>query len=347
MIRRMKSGAERGRTERVALAPYVLPVGAQLLGVLLVGVLLLPAVHGAEPAAAPPKGAAPAAAKEAGITAGIEAASNTYSEAFDAHDLIALADQWTTDAELVEGGSRLSGRERIMESLGAWLNNLPEAKLSIKLTEIRPLGPTVARVSGIMRFSKQRGARPVETRFESLRVLENGKWRLAESVVEPSQAYALDDLDWLIGSWTASDAVSGRAYEARYERVAGGHAILGRTTIHTAPPANQSTPSGNPRRLEVIEAIDLIHPDKVTGAVRSWLFDSTGARAEGLFETDGVAFNRSFTGSTADGASAKVSRWVQVLVPTGEESMTLQSIDRTLDGRPLPDGQPIHFKKSK
>jgi len=111
MIRRMKSGAERGRTERVALAPYVLPVGAQLLGVLLVGVLLLPAVHGAEPAAAPPKGAAPAAAKEAGITAGIEAASNTYSEAFDAHDLIALADQWTTDAELVEGGSRLSGRE--------------------------------------------------------------------------------------------------------------------------------------------------------------------------------------------------------------------------------------------
>ena len=343
MIRRMTSGAERGRTERPAVAPYVLLAGVQLLGL-----LLLPAAHGAEPAAAaPPKGAAPAAAKEAGITAGIEAASNKYSDAFNGRDLIALADQWTTDAELVEGGSRLSGRERIMESLGSWLNSLPEAKLSIKLTEIRPLGPTVARVSGTMRFSNQRGARPVETQFESLRVLEEGKWRLAESFVEPSQAHALDDLDWLIGSWTASDAASGRTFDARYERVAGGHAILGRTTIHTAPPADQATPSGNSPRPEVVEAIDLIHPDKATGAVRSWLFDSTGARAEGMFETDGVAFNRTFTGSTADGASAKVSRWVQVLVPTGAESMTLQSIDRTLDGRSLPDGQPIHFKKSK
>jgi ketosteroid isomerase-like protein len=84
-------------------------------------------VPAAEPAAAASKGAAPAAAKEAGITAGIEAASNTYSEAFNAHDLIALADQWTTDAELVEGGSRLSGRERIMESLGTWLNSLRES----------------------------------------------------------------------------------------------------------------------------------------------------------------------------------------------------------------------------
>ena len=274
-------------------------------------------------------------------------ASAAYAEAFTKGDFAALADQWTTRAELVEGGTRIEGREAIVDSIKLWRERHPQASLAIELTDVVMVAEPIARVTGVMRFTNKPGDKPLESRFTGLRVKEGSVWRLAESRVTPAHVAALDDLDWLIGSWTASDATSGRAYEARYERVAGGHAILGRTTIHTAPPANQSTPSGNSLRLEVIEAIDLIHPDKATGAVRSWLFDSTGARAEGLFETDGVAFNRSFTGSTADGASAKVSRWVQVLVPTGEETMTLQSIDRTLDGRALPDGQPIHFKKSK
>jgi hypothetical protein len=64
-----------------------------------------------------------------------------------------------------------------------------------------------------------------------------------------------------------------------------------------------------------------------------------------VFETDGTSFNRRFVGTTADNAAGDVARWVQVIVPTGDSTCTMQSIERTLDGRPLPDKSPLHFKR--
>ena len=267
-----------------------------------------------------------------GLRAELERATADYAEAFNARDLDALAKQWTTGAVLVEGGGRLVGRDAIVRSIGAWLERAPEATLELTLGSVLPLGDTVAKVRGTMRFLAKPGDRPVESHFESLRVREDATWRLAESVVLPSQDVAMEQLDWLLGAWTATDPTEGAVLESRYERAADGHVIIGRTTI---------TPEDGP----ALEAVEVIHADAGSGTVRSWLFDSSGARAEGVFETDGTVFNRVYQGITAPGGAGSRSAWVQLVVPTDRDTLVLQAVERTLDGRPMPDGRPWHLKR--
>ena len=279
------------------------------------------------------------AADDSGLWGALDAATRGYVEAANARRLEVLADQWTEGAELSEGGGLIVGREAIVASIGGWLEANPEARLAIRLTGVKALGTSAARVRGVMSFTRNPGAKPIETRFESLRVLEGATWRLAESTVEPSQVDALESLGWMVGTWRATDPDSGATIDASYQRVAGGHVILGGIR-HRAPPRD-----GLP--ATEIDVVELVHPDKATGSVRSWVFDSTGARAEGVFETDGTSFNRRFVGTTADGAAGDVARWVQVIVPTSDSTCTMQSIERSLDGAPLPDKAPLHFKRQK
>jgi|694.fasta_scaffold00523_18 hypothetical protein len=278
-------------------------------------------------------------ADDAALRQALDAATRAYVDATNGRRFEALADQWTDGAELVEGGGRIVGREAIVASIREWLEANPEARLTIRITGVKPLGASVARVRGVMSFTREPGGKPIETGFESLRVLEGTTWRLAESTVEPSQVDAVESLAWMVGTWKATDPDSGATIDASYQRVAGGHVILG--GIRHRAPARDGQPASE------IDVVELIHPDKATGSVRSWVFDSTGARAEGVFETDGTSFNRRFVGTTADGAVGDVAGWVQVIVPTGKNSCTMQSIERTLDGRPLPDKAAVHFKRQE
>lgn len=270
------------------------------------------------------------AAAADGIEADVRTASAAYADAYNRRDYQALAAQWTERAELVEGGARVTGRDAIVASIRGWLERHPQAKLAVNVSQIEPVARPLVRVRGTLAFTKKPGEKPVETPFESLRVLEDGAWRLAESIVAPSPAAALDELGWLVGTWQATDAKEGTTVTMTLEKAVGGQALLGRTKIV-------------PKQGAAIESLDLIHADRATGQVRSWLFDSTGARAEGVFSADGTAFNRTLVGTPADGVGR--AQWTQVIVPGGEGRFTLQSIDRSLDGQPLPDNPPLHFKR--
>jgi uncharacterized protein (TIGR02246 family) len=263
--------------------------------------------------------------------AAVKQASAAYADAYNSRDYAALAAQWTEKAELVEGGSRLEGREAIVHSIRAWLGRHPQAKLAIEVTDVEPLATSLARVAGVMRFTRAVGEKPVATRFESLRVLDDGGWRLAESVVAPSHAAALDEFDWLVGSWLATDH-DGGSVRIEFSKGLDGHALVGRGTRQ-------------PKGGAAVESLQLIHADRATGVVRSWVFDSTGARAEGVLESDGTSFHQTLMGTPAEGAVGRVARWVQVISPAGGERFTLHAIDRSLDGVPVPDERPLHFKR--
>jgi uncharacterized protein (TIGR02246 family) len=271
-------------------------------------------------------------ARAANADAAIRAAAAAYVAAFNGRDFAALADQWTDEAELVEGGARVEGREAIVRSIRGWLERHPQAGLAIEVTDVEMLAAPLARVRGVMRFTRRPGDHPVESRFTSLRVLEDGKWRLAESLVTPSRAAALDDLDWLVGHWHAEGGQAGTTVEATYERTAGGHCIVGRSKIKSAQAA-------------AIESLEVIHADRGSGTIRSWTFDSTGARAEGVLVGDGKTFEQLLVGTPAESAGGDVARWVRVIAPTGDGRFTLHAIERSIDGVPLPDGPPLHFRK--
>ena len=260
------------------------------------------------------------------------AASADYVAAFNDRDYETLAAQWTADAELVEGGSRLVGRENIIGSIRGWLEQHPEARIGIEVGTVTPLAQTLTRVEGIMTFSRTADALPVVSRFMSLRVLEEGSWKLAESVVEPASAAAVEDLDWLLGSWSAKSA-DGSSIQATFEKVIGGHAILGRMTVTAANGSD-------------LEAIEIIHADRIAHALRSWVFDSRGATATGLIESDGITLNRTLVGTPSPASGGQRSNWVQLIMPGGPDAFTLHSIERSIDGRRLPDADPLHFRRT-
>jgi uncharacterized protein (TIGR02246 family) len=271
------------------------------------------------------------------LAAELKKASAAYAEAFNTGDFTALADQWTARAELVEGGTRLEGREAIVASLKAWRARHPEATLAIEVQDVEPVAEPIARVSGVMRFTKKPGDKPAESRFTGLRVKEGSTWRLAESRVTPAHVTALDELDWMLGTWQAE--VADRAtIEITYERALGGYCIVGRTKIMPKPGKAVLLPQG-------IEALEVIHADRDAGLIRSWVFDSTGARAEGFFEYDGTSFEKVMSGTPADAVRGRVANWVQVIAPTGAGQATTHLIERSIDGVGLPDAAPLNFKK--
>ena len=277
-----------------------------------------------------------AATPPAGVADEVRRAAEAYATAYNKPDYAALADQWIERAELVEGGGRLSGRDAIMRSLRHWREAHPDATLGIDVTSVVPLTATLARVEGRMTFTSRAGATPESSQFTSLRVLDDGAWRLAESVVVRGHAAALDDLGWLVGSWrTASAGGPGTTKGTlSFERQLGGFVILGRGRFETS--------GGQP-----VDSLHVIVADRVSGTLRCWLFDSTGARAEGLIESDGTSLHESLVGTPAESAAGSVARWVQLLVPAGPDRFTMHAVERSLDRVQVPDGEPVHFERVK
>lgn len=316
-----------------------LGVGPMMIVMMVVG--CAPA-GGVKPGAAPAAGGSIAAKPAPQMTAAeaarqavaaVTQASAAYADAYNARDYAALSAQWTEKAELIEGGTRLEGRAAIVDSIRAWLARHPQATLAIEVADVEPLATSLARVSGVMRFTRSPGEKPVASRFESLRVLDDGGWRLAESLVVPSHAAALDELDWLVGSWQATGS-DGGSVSIEFSKALDGHALMGRGRRQSKGGA-------------AVESLQLMHADRATGIVRSWVFDSTGARAEGVVESDGTALHQTLVGTPAESAAGRVARWVQVISPAGADRFTLHAIERSLDGVSVPDEQPLHFKKSK
>jgi uncharacterized protein (TIGR02246 family) len=269
---------------------------------------------------------------DAAVREAVVKASADYAAAYNKRDYAALAGQWVERAELVEGGSRVAGRDAIVASIRGWLDRHSQAAIQIKVTDVEAVTASLARVRGVIAFTRKPGEKPVESRFESLRALEQGAWRIVESNVAQSHAAALDDMNWLVGAWQATDAKAGTTIDAVYEKAIGGRAIVGRVRL--------ALKAGAP-----VEAIEIIHADRGDGVIRTSVYDSTGAHAEGVIESDGTSLNRSLVGVPGEGTSGSRAQWVQTIVPGGEGRFTMQSIERSLDGRPLPDGQPMHFRK--
>jgi uncharacterized protein (TIGR02246 family) len=276
------------------------------------------------------------AAEHSVIEAEVRAASAAYAQAFNRGDFAALAEQWTDNAMLIEGGSMLQGRAAIVASLRSWRERHPGCSMEIVVDAIDPIAEPLVRVSGSLRFTRSPGGQPVSSRFTSLRVKEHDAWRILESVVVPAHAAALDELAWLVGTWHADsgDAAKGTktAVETIYEQPLGTFCLVGRSRIR--PPSGPA-----------IEALEVIHADRDTGLVRSWVFDSTGAHGEGVVESDGTTLEKTMVGRPADGVPGSVARWTQVVARAGDSRCTMHSIERSIDGAPQPDGEPLHFRK--
>ena len=257
-----------------------------------------------------------------------------YAEAFNARDSKALSDQWTQGAELTEMDAVIRGHDGVMAFIAKSWKKYPESQMKIEVDQVRLLGATTARVSGVIRLheSKSPQSKWFTSRFESLRVNENGVWRIASSSVVPVPDASLSDLAWLVGSWQAKDAATGGTVNAQFEKALGDSLLLVRMTAQI--PGSKA-----------VESMQIIQADPEAGFLRCWVFDSTGARAEGAWENEGTTFNAVLFGVAGGANRGRQTRSVQLFTPVGTNGFIWQPVEREVEGGQLPDQSPLHFKR--
>lgn len=247
-----------------------------------------------------------------------------FIKSYNAKDAKSLASMFTADAEIVdEQGNAFQGRENIDRVFSAIFKAQPKAKMEIAIKSIRFVSPTTAIEDGATKVTQDSGEPPEQNRYMVVHIKQDGKWQMASardlSVEANSSEDQLQQLGWLIGDWVDE---SPEAMIVTSYRWADNHRfILSDFSIQAG---------GNP----VMTGSQRIGWDPMTKQIRSWVFDSMGGFAEGVWTRDGNQCIQKMTGVTGDGKFASATNIVTLV---SKDRLTWQSRDRLVGGEKMPD----------
>jgi hypothetical protein len=140
---------------------------------------------------------------------------------------------------------------------------------------------------------------------------------------------SLKDLEWLIGTWRMD--TKDRDVTSTYEWDENKAFIRGKYTVKQGD--------------KVVESgMQIFGKDNADGGIRSWVFQSDGGFGDGLWTRDGQTWTVDFGGVTHDGKNLSAS---VVYHRVNADTFTWQSVQQTVDGRPIGDSQPIRVTKQK
>ena len=247
-----------------------------------------------------------------------------YVDSFNEHDARKLASNWVEDCDYVDmTGRMVSGRENIESEYENYFMMYPESSMEITLLSMNFAGDDVAIEDGVRLIKDSQDAEPRSIRYTAIHVRDGDDWKVKgvrDAVAfEPTNYRYLRGLEWLVGEWIdeETDGVTMRSSCSWSEN----RNFLIR---------NITTFSGDKR---VISATQWIGWDPVKKKIRSWLFDSNGGYGEGNWVRDG---NSWIIEAKTVLPSEKVVREKNILTFVDANHLTYESIDRTLDGEPLP-----------
>jgi uncharacterized protein (TIGR02246 family) len=290
------------------------------------------AAHGAaqQPASRP----RPAAAKSETRTASdparaadekaIRAVADAYTKAYNAHNAKAIAGLFTADAQIVDAaGHPVQGRAAIEQVFTAAFTEYPEARTTVEIKGVRFLSPSLAVEDGNAHVTLVPGEPAEPNHYTVVHVKQDGAWLMASAHDLPGESAApgeqLKPLEWLIGQWVDESPESLIITSYRWDE--NKNFILSDFSINVA---------GRP----VMHGSQRIGWDPLAKVIRSWVFDSEGGFAEGIYSRQGDRWIVKMTGVTRDGEPASSTN---VITRRGRDRLTWQSRDRTIGGEPTPD----------
>lgn len=280
---------------------------------------------GARPKAAPKS--APADRARDTDEKAIRQTADAFVRAYNAHDAKAIAALFTPDGEIVdEAGDARQGRAEIEAVFSAVFDEYPEAQMSVAIDAIRFLGANLAEEDGVTTVVHEPGEPAEPNRYTALHLKQDGKWLMASARDLPPQQSApeeLKSLAGLIGDWVDESPES--LIVTSYRWTDNQRFILGEFNIQVA---------GRP----VMSGSQRIGWDPLAKVIRSWVFDSEGGFAEGVYSRDGDRWIVKLTGVTRDGEPASATN---ILTMIGKDRMTWQSRDRMVGGRATPDTEEV------
>lgn len=267
-------------------------------------------------------GAEPTAA-DADVAA-IRASVESYVAAYNRGDAPAVAAHWSETGQWISpAGDRVQGRAAIQEELRAMFDQGQGGKVEVSDVQVRLLSADVAMEEGVARVT-QPGEVPSTSRYLALHVKKQGQWQLdcireAETPSETPARDNLKQLEWLVGDWVDEGNEAVVEHSCRWSE--DGHYLLGSFTLRL---------EGRPAMTVSVR----IGWDPLRRQIRSWVFDTEGGFAEGLWTGLGDRWVVKMTGVRPDGVAASATQVYQLL---RRDAFRVTSLDRIVGDEEEPD----------
>jgi uncharacterized protein (TIGR02246 family) len=254
----------------------------------------------------------------------IQALLATYSRAYDAGDARTLATLFTEDAELIgENQQRIIGRPMIEAAFAALFQQRPAAVLTILPASLRFFGPDAAQGEGRTLVKNRDGYSPPARHYTALYVKQRAGWLCSSLREEPETNLThherLRDLEWLVGDWVDESPDSVVQTTCRWTEDQ--NYLLRDFTVRVQGKA-------------VMTVQERIGWDPSTRQIKSWVFDSEGGYASGLWSRNGNDWVIKSTGIMPDGRTATATH---VLTRVSPQSARWASLERTVGEQVVPD----------
>lgn len=262
--------------------------------------------------------------------------AEAFVETFNKGNAKALAAFFTPDGDLVDPeGNQIKGRKAIEETYRKYFAERKGAKLFIQITSLRVVRPDLALEDGLTEVVAPDAGPPSAARYTAVYVKKDGEWYL-ESVreaiaVPPTNSKHLQDLGFLVGDWV-EDAEKGGSSHASYAWASGGNFLVNtfELTMHD---------------VSVAGGVQWIGWDAAVKKPRAWSFLFNGGFAEGIWARDGEnRWKIAVSATTRDGKKLTATN---VFTKIDADHFSVQFIDRSLEGKPLPDEKGVKFKRRK
>jgi uncharacterized protein (TIGR02246 family) len=253
--------------------------------------------------------------------------------AFANADAKGLAACWTQGGEFIgPKGASAEGREGIEKLFQEGFANHKQVKLLLHVQRFRLVNDSLALVDAMTEVNPPMatGGTPL-TAF--VIVKQDGRW-LIESAREtaahlPQQSSHLKDLQWLIGDWASATSPVGISLRTTCDWTANQAFLIRKFKVEG-------------KDVFLHGGTEVIGWDPRSESFRSWIFDSDGGFGENVWVHDGKRWLIKYSGTLADGSTASATH---VLTKVDDNTVTMQSKDRSINGAVQPDIPEIALKR--
>lgn len=252
--------------------------------------------------------------------AAIRQTLDSYVEAFNNNDSVALSNLWSEDAEYEdETGEIYRGRKEIQEAFKQFFSENKGITLRISVEKINMVSSGLAVVAGKSSVSVP-GEEADDSEFISQFIKKDNQWQIVkvgEGLDSPNYQ-RLKDLEWLIGEWTDEKNAG------RMETIAQWTANKNFITVSFAIQTNEID----------VEGTQIIGWDPVNKTIKSWIFDSLGSVAEGVWSKQGSRWQVKVSRIFNDGAKGSET---DIYEPDNKNTFVWSATARVDNGQQLPD----------
>ncbi|XZE45189.1 YybH family protein [Pirellulaceae bacterium SH467] len=265
--------------------------------------------------------------------AAIRKAVASYVDAFNKADAKGLATMWSTNAVYTNpiSGVQVVGRDAIEKQFAGIFEESKGIKLEATTQSIQFVSPSVAIETGSAKSIHPKGD-VEESEYTAVYVKRDDAWLLdrisEEDVIQPLSNYEkLKDLEWLVGHWVDQDEVASVVTDCQWSR--NENFLIRSFAVQVADRIDMS-------------GIQIIGWDPSNKQIRSWVFDSDGGFGQGTWVKKGERWTVEQTGVLPDGRKSSA---INMMTRIDDNTMTLKSINRTLDGELLPNIDEVQVTK--